>query len=430
MTVSTSSNDNLLAFPGGLLPRKARSGDVPDASPIPVSDLSSDEGDASYEEVFERMSDRVLAGDRIASSERETAPIRYAELVCRPVNKRLELIREDPKYHSYLLAEMFIERSRESWFDDARDAQDAAEVALAIAERLDGEFYGSVLKQGLEARCWAYLANACKIGGDLGAARTAFGRADALMPTAQLDAYERAEILSIKASWLKDVLEHEEAECLLDEVTEIYREYGDDHKIGRTLILRGVIQLETGNPGRAIELFGASMTKLDDSRDPKLVSCALANLALCLNEVGRSDEALDILRTSRRRIERFGDRINLARVRWTEGNIAASQGHVEVAESAFEEARRFFLTRESDLDAALICMDMAVFYMRQNRTDKVKMLAEEMVPVFRRQGLDREVMAALILFQHAAEREIATLGLIEEIAKYLQRACQNPVPHP
>ena len=127
-------------------------------------------------------------------------------------------------------------------------------------------------------------------------------------------------------------------------------------------------------------------------------------------------------------MEGFGDRIHLARARWTEGRIAATMERSEDAEAAFEEARQFFSSREADLDAAGVCMDMAVLFMKENRTDKVKKLAEEMIPIFRRQGLDREVMAALILFQHAAEREIATLGLLEEITKYLQRASQSPSP--
>jgi len=190
--------------------------------------------------------------------------------------------------------------------------------------------------------------------------------------------------------------------------------------------MRGLNQLETTEPGRAIALFRESMTKLDESRDPKLFSCALVNLAICLNDLGRSEEASDILRTSRRRIEGFGDRIHLAHVRRTEGTIAASQGRAEEAEAAYGAARQFFLDREADLDAALICLDMAVLYLGENRTDKVKELAEEMIPIFRRQNLDQEFMAALILFQHAAEREIATLGLVEEISRYLQRSIKNP----
>jgi len=242
MTVRTASRDNLLAFPGTLVPQQMHAGEESNPSVGLVSEMSptcephcpsdepcgvAEQGDESYDEVFERMSGRVEAGNRIALSERETAPIRYAELVARPVKRRLELVRGDNQYHSYLLAEMFIERSRESWFDDARNAQDAAEVALTIAQSLDDKFYGRVLKQGLEVRCWAYLANAYKIGGDFAAARTAFEKVDVLLPTTLLDAYERAEILSIKASWLKNTLEFDAAELLLDEITEIYRELGD-----------------------------------------------------------------------------------------------------------------------------------------------------------------------------------------------------------
>jgi hypothetical protein len=49
-----------------------------------------------------------------------------------------------------------------------------------------------------------------------------------------------------------------------------------------------------------------------------------------------------------------------------------------------------------------------------------------MLPIFRSLEVHREAMAALIVFQQAAEEERATLGLVEEIAAYLRRAARDP----
>ena len=117
---------------------------------------------------------------------------------------------------------------------------------------------------------------------------------------------------------------------------------------------------------------------------------------------------------------------NRARLRWLEGRIAASLGQPERAEEAFKFAHRFFSERAIDIEAASACLDLALLYARANRVSEIKQLAAEIVPVFQRQGLDREVMAALILFQHAAEKEIATLGLLQEIASYLKRTQEQP----
>jgi hypothetical protein len=52
---------------------------------------------------------------------------------------------------------------------------------------------------------------------------------------------------------------------------------------------------------------------------------------------------------------------------------------------------------------------------------EVRELADEMVTVFRNLDVDREPMAALLLFQEAARRETATTELTREVAASLNR---------
>ena len=49
-----------------------------------------------------------------------------------------------------------------------------------------------------------------------------------------------------------------------------------------------------------------------------------------------------------------------------------------------------------------------------------------MLPVFRSREIHREALAALIVFQQAAEMEQLTLGLIEEVSTFLEQARDNP----
>ncbi|HEY4591914.1 MAG TPA: hypothetical protein VIJ61_05870, partial [Thermoanaerobaculia bacterium] len=57
---------------------------------------------------------------------------------------------------------------------------------------------------------------------------------------------------------------------------------------------------------------------------------------------------------------------------------------------------------------------------------ETKRLAAELIPVFQAREIHREALAALIVFQQAAELEQLTAGLIEEIAAYLRQARGNP----
>jgi len=56
----------------------------------------------------------------------------------------------------------------------------------------------------------------------------------------------------------------------------------------------------------------------------------------------------------------------------------------------------------------------------------VKTLAEEMVWIFKAQGVHQEALAALRLFCEAAKKEEATAGLARQMVEYLNRARHNP----
>lgn len=433
----------LLAFPSGRsrassAPANRRDADdsALEASPLQSSPtLHSDHSEtacdssatdaAEYDEVFDRLSERIQAGDAIAANERINAPIRYAELLSHPVADRLELIEKNPRFHSYLLAEMLLERCREAELDELSQAIDAARMAISIAQRLNESFYGRELRRGLEIKSWAVLGNCWRHQGNLVTAEEAFQRVDLLLDEVLVESPERSEALSLKVSLLNDQNRFEEAKVILDELARVYKRTGDSHKLGRTLLQYAIVQGEVGDLDGAIESQLASLGLLRACGDDRLCSLALANLARFLEDAGRSEEALRFLDQAGELIKKTGSQGNIARLRWLEGRIAASLDQDERAEQAFNFARKFFSDRAIDVEAATACLDLALLYARGGRTAELKGLAAEMVPVFQRQGLDREILAALLLFQHAAEKEIATLGLLEEIASYLKRTQEH-----
>jgi len=77
-------------------------------------------------------------------------------------------------------------------------------------------------------------------------------------------------------------------------------------------------------------------------------------------------------------------------------------------------------------DAALAALDLAALYARAGRAAESKRLAAEMLPIFRSREVHREALAALVVFQRAAEMETVTLALVEEISRYLEQARLDP----
>jgi tetratricopeptide (TPR) repeat protein len=182
----------------------------------------------------------------------------------------------------------------------------------------------------------------------------------------------------------------------------------------------------SGDLETAIALLRQGLALVDGERDAKLVVTSHHNLAYVLNELGQHREALAIVSRTRQLYLEVGDRLNLLRLEFLEGQIALALGRLEQAEGIFREVRRSFGEKEMAYDAALATLDLAAVYARQGRSAEMQPLAQEMLPIFESRELHREAIAALIMFQQAAERNNVTLSLIQEVAGCLQRGRRHP----
>lgn len=392
-------------------------------------EMISSEGDSlSYDDAFRRVSERLQRSEDTLLEERISAPMLYAELLVVPREERSATIQRDPRFQSYLLAEMLLEKSRESWFDSPSKAVEGARLALEVAEGLDPADYGSVLPRSLRLKAQAYLANALRIRGDMRGSEEAFAKTTLLLEDGgALNPYERAEVLSLKASLYKDLARFEEADQLLEEITEVYTQAGDQHQLGRTLLQRSAVLgrmalCNAGDYGEATRTLRAGLERLDPRREPRVVLNARITLAHQLNLDGRNDEADEALEQVRAPLERLGERLSIARIRTVEGHIAVSRDQQDRAEEAFLAAREIYLEQGVGVDVALLSLQLALIYVNQGKTSLVREMTEEILFLLRSQNMSPEIMAALVLFQHAAEREIATAGLIQEITHYIERS--------
>lgn len=114
------------------------------------------------------------------------------------------------------------------------------------------------------------------------------------------------------------------------------------------------------------------------------------------------------------------------RRRWLLGRIHAGLGDVETARAAFEEVRAGAAERELPYELAMVSLELAVLLLERGETAAARRLAGEMLPIFRSRELHTHAMAALYLFRHAAETETATAAFARAVARYLQRARNNP----
>jgi hypothetical protein len=177
---------------------------------------------------------------------------------------------------------------------------------------------------------------------------------------------------------------------------------------------------------KAIETTETALSFLSPESEPRLYLCARFNLAKFFVESGRYVEGDALLQADAALYQQLANPWTVRRQLWLKGRIALAAGLLEEAERSFLDVRAGFSAEGIGYDAALVSLDLALLYLRQNRTAAVKELAEEMREIFAAGDVHREAMAALVLFQEAARRETLTAELIEEMAVCLKQARENP----
>lgn len=353
-----------------------------------------------------------------------------SELLALPAGERPAAITRHRSYRSPALAELLLEHSRRSWTESPSESEPLAELALAAVDRLAAASPRSARHADLRALAWAYIANARRILSDLRGAEALLARAEALLAEGIGDPLERAMVLTIKSSLRRGQRRFDEALQALEQVAAIHRWARDHHLEGQALIGQATIHACAGDPERAVAVIRRALPLIDPDRDRRLLLAARNNLANCLHEAGRSDEAARLLPAVRRLARQVGGPLDLMRVRWVEGQVAIGIGDTEAGERALVEVRGDFLREGLSYDAALVSLELVALYLEQGRAPEARRLAAEMVPIFTSRNIHREAMAALIALKRATELDAATVGLVREAAALLRRLQGSGPPPP
>lgn len=383
-----------------------------------------------YRELIHGLVDKAkpeaVASRSGLAQERRDAPALWEKLASHGPEERRRLVWTDSAFQAWGLFELLADRSHQVLPQDVREAEDLIRLAMDVAEHLPAARYGLPAVEAAKARAWTHLGNTYRVLSDFRQAEQALQTAELHLSRSWLDPLDEGLLLETRAVLRRAQGRFDEALRLIETGIGIYREVNEPHLHGRALLIQGLTLQYQGDPGAAGECFRASLFLLDGERDPRLVMASQINLLFCLQESGRSAEAAALLPEAREVVSRAGKRSDLLRLRWVSGRIAVDLNHWEEAEQTFLEIRDGFLAGSLVFDAALTSLDLAALYIRQGRSAEVRSLAAEMLPVFQSREVHREALAALIVFQKAAEMEQITTGLVQEISSYLQKVRTNP----
>lgn len=389
-------------------------------------DERGDDRDGGSEEYLAGSRRSLAEWEAALERERDDAPGLFVELLEQPGEARDLLLRDSPRLQTWGLFELLVERSLESTLQDPAFGEHLGRLALRLADSLDRERYGAERIADLRARAWAFVGNACRLRFDLQGAEEAFDQAYQQLKKGTRDGLERAIFLDLMASLRRAQRRFDDALRLLSRAVELFLGHGERHRAGRSLLNLSTVYNYMGRSEDCVPVLIKAVGLIDSDRDPRLLLCARHNLIFVLAELGRFTEAQRLYLEARPLYRSFNEPWVQNRRKWVRAKIAKGLGHLRRAETQFLAARDGFLAEGIPYDTALVSLELALLFAEQGRTEDLKRLAAEMVPIFASRHIHREALAALTFFQQAVEAERAGAELVARVAAYLRRAEGDP----
>ncbi|HEX3529879.1 MAG TPA: hypothetical protein VH988_22695 [Thermoanaerobaculia bacterium] len=359
--------------------------------------------------------------------ERFEAQALVAELMGHSPERQVLIVQNSARFHTWGVYSRLLDLS---WTESIRSlvtAEHLARLALLLADQLDVHLYRAEGIEDLRARAWAYIGNVRRQRSDLAGADDAFRTAAEHLRLGTGDPIEKAMLLDLKASLNRAQRKLGRAMSLLKRAHTIFLAAGDRHRAGRTLVGMELIHHQAGSPEEGIPLLYQALELIDSHQEPRLLIAVWHNLIDDLAEAGRAMEARRLFREARKLYLRFPEAVTQNRRTWVAGKIARGLGQDEEAEALFLEARASFLQESIPYEVALVSLDLAALYAKQGRSEEIKRLVEEIVPVFSSLQVHREALAALAFWQQAAETETARIAdVVADVASFLKRSQYDP----
>jgi len=366
----------------------------------------------------------------IAVAECRAAPGLWRELEQLAPAEQLAAIESDEQYQTWGLSRLLQRRSAELAGTDPESAARLAILAARIPRHL-GEAYGEEHLQDLQGLAFCYLGNAWRELGELHSAGDAFDMARTLWQTKTGTGYSsvKVEALVLEALLRRDQRRLPAAVALLDSVIEIYASAPEDlsepdlydpERDAAARVHRSWCLYHMGQEQAAAAGLEAAAGLVVRKRPARLALAVRSGLLWCSVRLGLADVEAR-LTAAHQLADQVGDEADRLRLRRAEARIDLAAGDRELAELTLRKAAMGLLELDLGIDAALAHLDLAALYLDAGDVAAARQLGDQILPVFSSREVERNVIAALLLFLNACWHDRLTPGLLGELAALIER---------
>ncbi|HSK77857.1 MAG TPA: hypothetical protein VLQ45_15510 [Thermoanaerobaculia bacterium] len=378
-----------------------------------------------YDRIFKRLEGAHLPLMERFFKERLLAAGQWASLEKHPQAQRLALLAADPSFHTWGLYERLLEAAREAAPAHPGKGLERAHLALAVANELDPQVYGEAPIMDFKAGALAVRGNCKRIAEDFEGARADLEHASQLLEEGTGDPLATANLLSLRGSLSKDLGFYAESERLLQRAIHIYGKLRDEENVGKVMVQQATA-VGFLEPERAVEILDTATDYVNSIAHPLLELCLRHQLAVFLNDAGRTQEAIGVLEDSRSLYDQFPDSVYQLRLRWLEGRISRNLGNLEEAEETFERLAEDFLGKGLSQEYLLCRLDLAEAVYAQGDRARTVEICTNLYRALESWHMHSEGLAVMLLFVSAVEEERVEQGAFVDLARYLRQAWYVP----
>jgi tetratricopeptide (TPR) repeat protein len=298
-----------------------------------------------------------------------------------------------------------------------------AELATIVAVSLDDD-YPRVMRVQAIAGAWKEVANAHRFRSNFDDALAALQRGNDALENEPALGHDLAILVFARATTLSEMTRHPEALEQLDEATEIFSEFGDEHRIAQCELLRGMIHQRQGYAARARVAYRRALAGARKIGEAQTAASALSNLGLLDANTGRSSDALDSFRQARAIFSDLRAHTEVARAGWGIGVALLSSGRFPAAVPVLREARQQLRALSLAEEGGLAGVDLVEAYLAMDKHDAARRLLLAVIEEFRAARLNERALVALRYLHDIVPH--AQRDTVRHVRTYLIRLRDEP----
>jgi tetratricopeptide (TPR) repeat protein len=297
-----------------------------------------------------------------------------------------------------------------------------AEIATRTAELLSDAAYPPLVLAQARGIAWKDRGQALCYLGRYEEALTALDRAEVYLENFGALAHDVGIVRFVRANVMQHLRRFDEAEELLEQCREIFRDHADDRLHARCTLAAGNLLVRRGD-------YRAARAVLQELlRDGDAVSMATAHAALgwCAIHLGFAADALLHFEDAEHRCRQLGRELDAVRVTYGAGCALLRLGDLDQAVARLDFARARFLDHKLIEEAGLSGLEIVEAQMLRNEFHAAKKLASTIVREFTEAALNRRAVAALAYLSDAIAASSATPEIVRNVGAYITSLRVDP----